>query len=62
MATRKIQKVEKQELYCRDCELAYDYHEKNVKGELFMCRCPFHKFVRFLNHDTCNDHFKPKKR
>ena len=61
MAAKKIKdQAQIPKHYCRDCALAYDYHEMNVKGEFFMCRCPFHKFSRFLNHDTCNDHFKPK--
>lgn len=45
---------------CRDCENSYDWHEKSVKGEFFMCRCPHHRFSRFLNHDGCDEHFKPR--
>lgn len=40
--------------YCRDCTHSYDYHEKNVKGEFFMARCPFSKWSVFLNHDSCD--------
>lgn len=40
-------------LFCRDCKHAYDYHEKNLKGELFMARCPFRQWSVFLNHTTC---------
>lgn len=46
-------------VHCQDCALAYDYHEKDVNGEFFMCKCPFFKFSKFLRHDIC-DNFKPK--
>ena len=50
---------EKQTLFCRDCKHSYDYHEKNHKGEFFLCKCPFFKYSRFLNRDYCNE-FKRK--
>lgn len=40
--------------YCKECRHAYDYHEKDVYGEYFMCRCPYFGTSRFLRHDTCN--------
>lgn len=46
-------------LHCEDCERAYDYHEKDYKGEYFLCKCPFFEFSRFLRHDYC-EHFKNK--
>nr|DAF06835.1 MAG TPA: hypothetical protein [Caudoviricetes sp.] len=45
--------------HCRDCVHSYDRHEKNLKGEFFMCRCPFFASSRFLNLDVCDD-FKKK--
>lgn len=45
---------------CRDCRYAYDYHEKNLKGEYFMCKCPFQKRSMFLNRDVC-DRFEKKR-
>ncbi len=47
---------------CRDCDKAYDFHCKNVKGEFFMCRCPFMEYSMLMNHEGCEQHFKPKKR
>lgn len=43
---------------CRDCEHSYDWHEKNWKGELFMCKCPFHKngeYSKFLSDPQCSN-------
>lgn len=45
--------------YCRECAYATDFHEKNWKGEYFMCKCKFHKWSKFLNHSCC-EHFKLK--
>ena len=45
--------------HCRDCVHSYDRHEKNLKGEFFMCRCPFFTSSRFLNRDVC-DKFNKK--
>jgi hypothetical protein len=45
--------------HCRDCVHSYDWHEKNLKGEFFMCRCPFFEWSKFLNRDIC-DKFKKK--
>lgn len=44
---------------CRECAYATDFHEKNWKGEYFMCKCQFHKWSKFLNHSCC-EHFKLK--
>lgn len=45
---------------CRDCRHAYDYHEKNLNGEYFMCKCPFQKRSMFLNRDVC-ERFEKKQ-
>ena len=60
MAARKQAAKTKPEHYCRDCANAYDFHEKNVKGVFFMCKCPYYKYSRFLNHDSCTEHYKPR--
>ncbi len=39
--------------HCVDCKHSYDYHEKNINGEFFMCKCPFHKWSKFLYRDVC---------
>lgn len=43
--------------HCRDCVHSYDWYEKNLKGEFFMCRFPFFEWSKFLNRDIC-DKFK----
>lgn len=48
-------------LHCEDCELAYDFHEKDYRGLFFMCKCPYFEFSKFLWHDRC-DNLKPKKK
>ena len=46
-------------LFCRDCRHAKDFHEKNSKGEFFLCKCKFQRRSMFLNKDYC-DEFKRK--
>lgn len=43
---------------CKDCQNAFDFHEKNQQGEFFLCRCKFFKFSRFLNRDWCGKFIK----
>lgn len=53
-------KVEQKPTYtCKDCRNARDFHEKNYKGEFFMCKCDYQKRSMFLNRDYC-DNFKKK--
>ena len=47
--------AEKPLLHCRDCQYATDFHEKNYKGEFFLCKCKYHKRSMFLNKDFCNE-------
>lgn len=66
MAKKKFPAREKgnksiQGLFCKDCEIATDYHEKDVKGEYFMCKCKYFPYSRFLRHDYC-ENLVPKKR
>ena len=54
MAARRTRLPDKEKAvrhFCYECENSYDWHEKNYKGEFFMCRCPFHKWCRFLYRD-----------
>lgn len=50
---------ERQNLFCRDCQYAHCFHEKDHRGEFFLCKCQFFKSSRFLNRDYC-DKFKMK--
>lgn len=47
--------------FCYQCANAYDPHEIGYDGKPFLCKCPFHKWSRFLYRDGCVDNFKPKK-
>lgn len=44
---------------CRDCKHSYECHEIGADGKPFLCRCPFHKWSKFLNRDYCKE-FKHK--
>lgn len=46
---------------CKDCQFATDFHEKDYKGEFFLCKCKFFHYSRFLRRDWC-DNFKLKWR
>lgn len=42
--------------YCyRDCKNSYDWHEKNVDGEFFMCRCKLSQWSKLLSSPQCKD-------
>lgn len=43
------------QLHCRECKHSFDYHELNYKGEPFLCKCPFHKWSKFLDRDWCKN-------
>lgn len=63
MAKKQVIKV-KPEYTCRQCQHSYDWHEKDWKGELFMCRCKhdekskFGKFCKFLSDPQCANFVK----
>lgn len=57
MAKKAIK--QKPDYTCNDCKHAYDFHDKNWKGEYFMCKCPYFKWSRFLNISYC-DKFEKK--
>lgn len=56
----KESKLSDTKYHCRDCKHSYDWHEKDYKGEFFLCRCPFFKYSKFLNKDHC-EHFELKR-
>nr|DAO06563.1 MAG TPA: zinc-ribbon domain protein [Caudoviricetes sp.] len=63
MAKRVARLAEVPQYRCRDCQHSYDWHEKNWRGELFMCRCKHHhdgKFTKFLKDPQC-EHFTLRK-
>lgn len=58
MATKRNQ-TEKH--MCRDCAHAYAPHETDVKGDFFLCKCPFREWSQFLNIEQHCETFKPNK-
>lgn len=60
MAKRVVK--EKPKHVCRECKHSYDWHCKDWKGDVFMCRCPYHKngeFIKFLKDPQCAK-FEPR--
>nr|DAT92790.1 MAG TPA: RUBREDOXIN TRANSPORT, RUBREDOXIN, GUILLARDIA THETA [Caudoviricetes sp.] len=56
MARMRKQQQEKPKYQCRHCQHSYDWHEKNWRGEFFMCRCKFSEWCKFLSTPQC-EHF-----
>ena len=60
VTTARRQKAQEKPKYqCRHCGHSYDWHERDWKGEPFLCRCPYYKggrFSRFLTDPQC-EHF-----
>jgi hypothetical protein len=57
MEVRKRKDEEKQKYQCRHCKNSYNWHEKNWKGDFFMCYCDFHKegkFSKLLSDRQCD--------
>lgn len=52
-------KKEKPTYRCRDCAHATDFHERNWKGEYFLCKCKYQARSMFVNLEYC-DNFKRK--
>jgi hypothetical protein len=48
-------KVFKREQTCKDCKYSHSPHCKNSKGEMFLCKCPFHAWSKFLNYSYCEN-------
>lgn len=47
-------------VYCRDCKFARDFHEKDYKGNFFLCKCDYEEWSQFLNHPHECRFFKDK--
>lgn len=46
-------KIIVEDTHCRYCIHARDFHEKNSRGEFFLCKCEFSNRSMFLDRDTC---------
>lgn len=46
---------------CRECENATDWQSEALDGHLILCRCKYHKYLRFLDLNGCNVNFRPRK-
>lgn len=57
MAKKKVVILHK----CRECGHSTDWQNKALDGHLILCRCPFREFLQFLDHDGCNDKYKPRR-
>lgn len=53
-------KVVQQKPDCQDCKHSYDPHSRALDGHMILCRCPFHKFSRFMTKDGC-DKFEKRR-
>lgn len=60
MRLSRITAANAEEYHCRDCVHATDFHDRNYRGEFFMCRCPFQARSMFLNLSFC-DNFKKRQ-
>lgn len=58
MASMRRHQKEKPKYQCRHCQHSYDWHEKNWQGELFMCRCKFSEWSKFLSTPQCERFLK----
>lgn len=52
MAKKKAQEVT--QYHCRDCKHSFGWYEKNWQGELFMCKCKFSQWSKFLSDKQCD--------
>lgn len=49
------------ELTCRDCAHARDFHNRSIAdGHWIFCRCDYQGHSMFLNHDRC-EHLKKRQ-
>lgn len=60
MAKRKVKEQPKG--LCKDCDNAYDWHERTnyPPHEFFMCWCKHERWAQFLNKPCINGKFKHK--
>lgn len=45
---------------CRDCGHSHSYHENDLEGNFFLCKCNFKQWSQFLDIPQACDYFKPK--
>lgn len=48
-------KKRKIDINCQECIYATDFHEKDYKGDFFLCKCKYSDRSRFLDHDGCEN-------
>lgn len=53
MAARKTISNRAVEYTCKDCAYSDDWHNVGADGQMIFCRCKYHQWSRFLNHDYC---------
>lgn len=67
--TSAKQRKQEQEIvlgFCHECANAHALHERDYKGEPFLCKCHadegtwYEPYSRFLDKRCENGHFKPK--
>ena len=46
---------------CKDCRHMFNPHNRALDGQMILCRCPFHKWCRFMTGHGC-DKFESKTR
>ena len=39
--------------HCKDCKHSFDHYSMNYRQEPVLCKCPFQKHSKLLNHDWC---------
>lgn len=54
-------KWKKNNIHCRLCIFATDFHEKDYKGDFFLCKCKYSDRSRFLDNDGCENFQKKTK-
>lgn len=60
MAKKQVRTKEPQtqKFTCKDCRHSRDFHEKDCKGDFFLCKCDFQKRSMFLDNDCCENFVK----
>ncbi|TGY79993.1 hypothetical protein E5359_001855 [Bacteroidales bacterium] len=56
--TTKKEAPSKPQYTCKDCKHSTDWQNKGADGSMIFCRCQFHKWCKFLNHDYCDNFIK----
>ena len=49
-------RIEREKHICRDCRHSYAHHERDHKGEFFLCKCRRREWSQFLDiPQVCKD-------